>query len=56
MKLTDVPQGARLFNSQFVDEVKNTGTDKAFKKLQLVVQAYNDLEKELVLTQSPTIQ
>ena len=55
MKLADVPQGAWLFNSQFVDEVKNIGTDKAFEKSQLVVQAYNDSEKELVLTQSPTI-
>jgi hypothetical protein len=46
----------RLFNSRFVDEVKNPGTDTAFEKSQLVVQAYNDEEKELVLTQSPTIQ
>jgi hypothetical protein len=55
-KLTDVPQGVRLFNSRFVDEIKNLGTDKAFEKSRLVVQAYNDQEKELVLTQSPTIQ
>jgi len=56
IKLTDVPQGVRLFNSRFVDEIKNKGTDKAFEKSRLVVQAYNDAEKELVLTQSPTIQ
>jgi len=55
-KLTNVPQGVRLFNSRFVDEVKNKGTDKAFEKSRLVVQAYNDAEKDLVLTQSPTIQ
>jgi hypothetical protein len=55
-KLADVPQGVRLFNSRFVDEIKNLGTDKAFEKSRLVVQAYNDKEKELVLTQSPTIQ
>ena len=41
-KLTDVPQGVRLFNSRFVDEIKNPGTDKAFEKSRLVVQAYND--------------
>ena len=52
----DIPQGIRLFNSRFVDEVKNTGTSKAFEKSQLIVQAYNDQGKELVLTQSPTIQ
>jgi hypothetical protein len=56
VKLADVPQGVRLFNSRFVDEIKNPGTDKAFEKSRLVVQAYNDQEKELVLTQSPTIQ
>jgi len=56
VKLIDIPQGVRLFNSRFVDEVKNKGTDRAFEKSRLVIQAYNDLEKELVLTQSPTIQ
>jgi hypothetical protein len=54
--LNDIPQGVRLFNSCFVDEVKFLGTSKAFEKSRLVVQAYNDQEKELVLTQSPTIQ
>jgi len=54
--MTDIPQGVRIFNSRFVDEIKNAGTDKAFEKSRLVVQAYNDHEKELVLTQSPTIQ
>ena len=39
-----------------MDEIKNAGTNKAFKKSRLVVQAYNDNEKSLVLTQSPTIQ
>ena len=52
----DVPDDARVFNSRFVDEIKNPGTDKAFEKSRLVVQAYNDLNKDLVLTQSPTIQ
>src|SRR5271154_6254120 len=55
-KLTDVPQGVRLFNSRFVDEIKNPGTNKAFEKSRLVVQAYNDQGKNLILTQSPTIQ
>jgi hypothetical protein len=53
---TDIPQGIRIFNSRFVDEIKNKGTDKAFEKSRLVVQAYNDEEKTAVLTQSPTIQ
>jgi hypothetical protein len=54
--LSTVPNGIRIFNSRFVDEVKNAGTSTAFEKSRLVVQAYNDTEKELVLTQSPTIQ
>ena len=52
----DIPSNARIFNSRFVDEVKHAGTDKAYEKSRLVVQAYNDQEKDLVLTQSPTIQ
>jgi hypothetical protein len=52
----DIPKGARIFGSRFVDEVKHQGTDKAFEKSRLVVQAYRDSEKSLVLTQSPTIQ
>jgi hypothetical protein len=53
---SDIPQGVRIFNSRFVDEIKNAGTDKAFEKSRLVVQAYYDHGKDLVLTQSPTIQ
>lgn len=51
-----IPSNAQIFNSRFVDEIKNPSTDKAYKKSRLVVQAYNDKEKDLVLTQSPTIQ
>jgi hypothetical protein len=51
-----IPSNARLFNSRFVDEVKHQGTPQAYEKSRLVVQAYNDQEKTLVLTQSPTIQ
>lgn len=52
----DILSDTRIFSSRFVDEVKNSGTDKTFEKSRLVVQAYNDLEKSFVLTQSPTIQ
>jgi len=53
---TSILEGARIFKARFVDEVKNKGTDAAFEKSRLVVQAYNDDEKSIVLTQSPTIQ
>jgi len=38
----DVPQGVRIFNSRFVNKIKHPNTNKAFKKLRLVIQAYND--------------
>jgi hypothetical protein len=56
VNMADIPQGIRIFNSRFVDEIKHAGTDKAFEKSRLVVQAYYDHGKDLVLTQSPTIQ
>jgi len=56
INIDQVPEGARIFNSRFVDEVKNQGTEDAFEKSRLVIQAYNDFEKETVLTQAPTIQ
>jgi len=46
----DIPQGNRVFNSRFVNKIKNPSTNKAFKKLRLVIQAYNNLEKDLILT------
>lgn len=54
--ISDVSKGTRIFNSRFVDEVKNAGTANAFEKSRLVVQAYNDHGKDLILTQAPTIQ
>jgi hypothetical protein len=47
---SNVPQGVYIFNSRFVNEIKHPSTNKAFKKLRLVVQAYNDQGKDLVLT------
>ncbi|KAI1003495.1 hypothetical protein K3495_g4719, partial [Podosphaera aphanis] len=52
----DINPDIKIFNSRFVDEIKHKGTSKVFEKSRLVVQAYNDKEKDLVLTQSPTIQ
>ena len=47
--------GIRVFNLQFVNEIKNTDTNKAFEKFCLVVKAYNDFNKDLVLIQLQTI-
>jgi hypothetical protein len=52
----DVSSDVRIFNSRFVDEIKHLEIDKAFEKSRLVVQTFNDQNKDLVLTQSSTIQ
>lgn len=54
--LCNIPKDVRIFTSRFVEEIKNIGTSQAFEKSRLVVQAYNDQGKELVITQAPTIQ
>lgn len=46
----------RIFNSRLVNEVKGKSTDSPYEKSRLVIQAYNDEGKEIILTQSPTIQ
>jgi hypothetical protein len=51
-----VLRNVRIFNSRFVDEIKHPDTADAYEKSRLVVQAYNDHDKTLVLIQSPTIQ
>jgi hypothetical protein len=46
----DVSSHIRIFNSRFVDEVKNSDTEKAFEKFRLVIQTFNDQNKIVVLT------
>ena len=46
----------RIFNSRLVNEVKGKTTDHPYEKSRLVIQAYNDEGKGVILTQSPTIQ
>src|SRR5947207_6987717 len=36
--------------------IKNSGTNEAYEKSRLVVQGYDDQNKSIILTQSPTIQ
>jgi hypothetical protein len=47
--------GVWIFNSRLVNEVKEKATNSPFEKSRLVVQAYNNKGKELILTQSLTI-
>jgi hypothetical protein len=52
----NVSANIRIFNSRFVDEVKNSGTEKTFEKFRLVMQTFNDQNKTLVLIQLSIIQ
>ena len=52
----DKYSGIRIFNSRLVNEVKGKATSTPYEKSRLVIQAYNDKGKELILTQSLTIQ
>jgi len=45
----------KVFNSRFVNEIKGK-TTVPYEKSRLVIQAYNDDGKSVILTQSPTIQ
>ena len=47
--------GVRIFKSRLVREVKGK-TTKPYEKSRLVIQGYQDQDKETILTQSPTIQ
>ena len=48
--------GVRIFKSRMVNKIKGKATNTPFEKSRLVIQGYNDDGKEVILTQSPTIQ
>jgi hypothetical protein len=50
INMDQIPTAARIFNSRFVDRIKFAGTSKAYEKSRLVIQAYNDNNKRMVLT------
>jgi hypothetical protein len=52
----DVSSNVRIFNFRFVDEIKHFDIDKTFEKSRLVMQTFNDQNRNLVLTQSFIIQ
>ena len=56
MTKQDVPAETRIFDRRFVDQIKNKGTEKAFEKSRLIVQAFNDSGKHGILTQASIIQ
>ena len=52
----NLSRGIRIFNSRFVDEIKNINTANAYEKSRLMMQTYNDEKKIEMLTQTSTIQ
>lgn len=56
MDLKQIPLDITIFNSKFVNEIKNEDTDKTFEKSRLIVQEYNNADKILVVTELPTIE
>lgn len=45
-----MPVSIQVFNLKFVNKIKNASINKVFEKSYLVVQAYNDFNKDFVLT------
>ena len=41
---------ARVFESRFVNQMKNEEIEKAFEKSRLIIQAFNDSKKQKILT------
>ena len=54
--IESVSEEIKIFNSRFVNEIKNQKMTAAFEKSRLVVQIYNDHEKLIILTQISIIQ
>ena len=46
----------RIFNVRFVNEIKNENTKKTYEKSRLIIQTYNDSEKNQIFIQSSIIQ
>ena len=51
----EVSSSTQVFDSHFVNKIKDPWTDKAYDKNCPVMQAYNNKKKNLVLTQLPII-
>jgi hypothetical protein len=54
--ISEVLKNVRIFNSRFVDEMKYSDISQTYEKSKLMIQAYNDHEKTLMLTQAFIIQ
>ena len=56
VNISEIFQNIKIFNARFVNEIKNENTEKIFEKSRLIMQTYNDFNKNQVFTQSSIIQ
>ena len=56
VSISEVPKDTRIFSSRFVDKIKNAGMTTVLEKSRLVLQAYNNDGKDMILIHAPTIQ
>ena len=54
--ISNIPSKKKIFNSCFVNKIKNEKIATVFEKSRHVVQACNNHDKEKFLIQSPIIQ
>ena len=47
--MNNILDNIRIFNSRFINKVKNKRINKAFIKSRLIVQVYNNNKKRLIL-------
>lgn len=46
----------RIFKTRIIKSIKGKNTITPYEKSRLVVQAFNDQDKDMILTQSPIVQ
>ena len=56
MSTANLLRKIKIFNSRFVDEIKNINIANAYEKFRLMMQVYNDEKKIEMLIQTSTIQ
>lgn len=44
-----ISSNIQVFNSHFIDEIKDLYTKKTYKKICLIIQTYNNENKNLIL-------
>ena len=56
VNVNEIFQNIKIFNARFVNKIKNENTKKIFEKSRLIMQTYNNFNKNQIFTQSSIIQ